>query len=56
MMKKLGDFKMTDHKIYEGKYTNIYTGFNPTGKNVVIKEVLQSQFVDQPLQTSSPLV
>ena len=42
MMKKLGEYKMTEHKIYEGQFTNLYTGFNPSGKNVVIKEVIQS--------------
>lgn len=42
MMKKIGDFKVTDYKIYEGQFTNIYTGFNPQGNNVAIKEVKQS--------------
>ena len=56
MMKKVGDYKMTDHKIFGGEFTNIYTGFNPNGGNVAIKEVQQSQFVSQPLRVTNSLI
>lgn len=56
MMKKIGDYKVTDYKIFGGKFTNIYTGFNPTGANVAIKEVSQSQFVTQPITIQTPLI
>ena len=55
-MKKIGDYKMTDHKISAGTFTNIYTGFGNNGRNVAIKEIIQSQFVPSPIDEKNKLI